>query len=57
MVRIIVLSLVTASCAVTSKDVPKLGKQVEAPHGWTETYCPTHSNEIGCFDWRKQNDK
>lgn len=48
MVRIIVLSLLLASCAVTSKDIPKLGEQVEAPYGWKYTYCPSHPNEKGC---------
>ena len=57
MVHIIFLSLLLASCAATSTDTPKLGKQVEAPHGWTNTYCTSHKNEIGCYDWRKQNDQ
>jgi len=34
MVRIVVLSLLLASCAVTSEDTPKLGEQVEAPYGY-----------------------
>jgi len=46
MVRTILLSLLLASCASTNK--PRLGKQVEAPYGWTETYCPEHKDEIGC---------
>ena len=46
MVRIIVLSLLLFGCA--SADKPRLGKQVEPPYGWTETYCPEHKNEIGC---------
>ncbi len=49
MVRFIVLSLLLASCASTNK--PRLGKQVEAPYGWTETYCPEHKDEIGCEDF------
>ncbi len=48
MVRFIVLSLLLASCAVTSKDTPKMGQEVEPPYGWKYTYCPTHKNEIGC---------
>ena len=26
----------------------KTDKQVEAPYGWADTYCPSHKNEIGC---------
>ena len=26
----------------------KTDKQVEAPYGWTDMYCPSHKNEIGC---------
>lgn len=48
MVRIIVLSLLLSACTTTSKDTPKLGKQAEAPWGWTYTYCPDHPNEVGC---------
>jgi hypothetical protein len=48
MVRIIVLSLLLASCATVSTDTPKLGRQVEAPYGWKYTYCPTHKDEKGC---------
>lgn len=48
MVRIIILSLMLTSCVSVSKDTPKLGKEVEAPYGWTETYCPKNKNEIGC---------
>jgi len=50
MVRFVVLSLLMASCAVTSEDAPKFGKQVEAPWGWKYTYCPSHPNEVGCSD-------
>jgi len=46
MVRIIILTVLLLGCA--SHDAPKLGKQVDAPYGWTETYCPSHKNEIGC---------
>jgi len=47
MVRVIVLSLLLLSgCANT--DTPKFGKHVEAPYGWTETYCPSHPDEVGC---------
>lgn len=46
MVRIIVLSLLLASCA--GHDAPKFGKQVEAPWGWKYTYCPSHKDEKGC---------
>ena len=46
MVRSLFLILLLASCA--NHDTPKFGKQVEAPYGWTETYCPEHKNEIGC---------
>lgn len=48
MVRIVVLVLLLSACTATSKDTPKLGNQVEAPYGWTETYCPNHQKEIGC---------
>jgi hypothetical protein len=24
----------------------KTDKQVEAPYGWADTYCPSHKNEI-----------
>ncbi len=47
MVRIIVLVLLLSACA-SSSDKPKFGKPVEAPWGWTETYCPEHQNEDGC---------
>mgnify|MGYP000137201613 CR=1 FL=1 len=47
MVRFIVLSLWLVGCYPVSKDVPKIGKEVEAPYGWTDTYCPSHKNEIG----------
>ncbi len=40
MVRFIVLSLLLASCAVTSEDAPKMGQEVEPPYGWKYTYCP-----------------
>ena len=46
MVRVIFLTLLLFGCASTDK--PRLGKQVEAPWGWTETYCPDHPNENGC---------
>ena len=46
MVRIIFLTLLLFGCASTDK--PRLGKQVEAPYGWTDTYCPDHPNENGC---------
>ena len=46
MVRTILLTLLLLGCASTDK--PILGKQVEAPYGWTDTYCPEHKNEIGC---------
>lgn len=46
MVRIILLTGLLLGCAST--DNPKLGRQVEAPDGWTYTYCPSHKNEIGC---------
>ncbi len=48
MVRIIVLVLLLASCAVTSEDAPKMGQEVDPPYGWKYTYCPTHKDEIGC---------
>lgn len=48
MVRVIFLSLSLLGCA--SIDKPILGKQVEAPHGWTDTYCPSHPDEIGCYN-------
>ncbi len=48
MVRIVILSFLLSACVVASNDTPKLGKQVEAPYGWTNTYCPSHKNEIGC---------
>jgi hypothetical protein len=48
MVRFIVLSLLLASCAATSKDAPKMGQEVEPPYGWKYTYCPDHKNEKGC---------
>lgn len=51
MVYTVILSLLLlASCTATSTDTPKLGKQVEAPHGWLDTYCPSHKDEIGCSD-------
>ena len=46
MVRVVVLAILLFGCASTDK--PILGKQVEAPYGWTDTYCPEHKNEIGC---------
>ena len=46
MVRVVVLAIFLFGCASTDK--PRLGKQVEAPYGWTDTYCPSHKNEIGC---------
>ena len=46
MVRVVVLAIFLFGCASTDK--PILGKQVEAPYGWTDTYCPSHKNEIGC---------
>ena len=48
MVRVIFLSLLLLGCVSTDK--PILGKQVEAPSGWVDTYCPEHRNEIGCSD-------
>ena len=48
MVRIIFLSLLLASCAVASKDTPKMGQEVDAPYGWQYTYCPSHKDEKGC---------
>ena len=31
----------------------KTDKQVEAPYGWTDTYCPSHKSEIGCSNkWK-----
>ena len=48
MVRFIVLSLWLVGCYPVSKDVPKIGKEVEAPNGWKYTYCPKHPNEKGC---------
>jgi hypothetical protein len=51
MVRIIFLTLLLLGCA--SHDAPKFGKQVEAPYGWTDTYCPSHPNEIGCKNLNK----
>ena len=47
MVRIIVLAFLLSAC-VSSHDKPKFGKPVDAPWGWTETYCPDHPNEKGC---------
>ena len=46
MVRTILLALLLVGCVSTNK--PILGKQVEAPYGWTDTYCPSHKNEAGC---------
>lgn len=34
MVRLIVLTLWLSGCTVVSKDIPKLGEQVEAPYGY-----------------------
>ena len=48
MVRFIVLSLLLASCAVTSEDTPMMGQEAKPPYGWTDTYCPTHKDEKGC---------
>ena len=52
MVRFIVLSLLLASCAVTSEDAPKMGQEVDPPYGWKYTYCPTHKDEIGCENFQ-----
>ncbi len=49
MVRVVVLMfLLLCGCTTSSTDIPKMGKQVEAPWGWTDTYCTKHPNEIGC---------
>ncbi len=49
MVRVVVLMfLLLCGCTTSSTDIPKMGKQVEAPYGWTDTYCPDHKNEAGC---------
>ena len=48
MVRVVVLSLLLGSCAVTSEDAPKMGQEVDPPYGWKYTYCPNHKDEIGC---------
>ena len=48
MVRVVVLSLLLASCAVTSGDAPKMGQEVDPPYGWKYTYCPRHKDETGC---------
>lgn len=45
--RIIVLVLLLSACA-SSNDKPKFGKPVDAPWGWTNTYCLEHKNEAGC---------
>lgn len=51
MVRSFILVLLLASCA--NQDIPKFGKQTEAPYGWQYTYCPSHPNEIGCKQFNK----
>ena len=48
MVRTLLLTLFLVSCAITSKDTPKMGQEVEPPYGWKYTYCPNHKDEIGC---------
>jgi len=54
MVRVVVLMfLLLCGCTTSSTDIPKMGKEAEAPYGWQYTYCPSHPDEVGCKQFNR----